>query len=299
MLPSWLWIAFTVAASSAQTARNAMQRGLTETIGTQGATYVRFLFGLPFALIFLVAMRVASGAAIPAIGASAIGWAFAGATLQVAATALMLTAMRSKSFLVAIAYTKTEPILVAIFSVAILGEMPTAFVALAIVVATVGVLLMSWPKRTAETTGANWRPALIGLASGACFALSATGFRGCVLALSSPSFLMIATTTLVLGLLIQCALIVVWLGVRDRALLRAIAGQWRASMRAGFMGALASQCWFAAFALTSVASVRTLGLIEAPMAFVVTRRVFNQGMTRAEIVGTALIVVGVALLVHG
>ena len=45
-----LWIPATIAASLLQTARNLAQRSLTETIGVVGATQVRFLFGLPFAM---------------------------------------------------------------------------------------------------------------------------------------------------------------------------------------------------------------------------------------------------------
>jgi len=52
--PSWLWAVFTVVAAAGQTARNAMQRELTATLGTGGATHVRFLFGFPVALLFLV-----------------------------------------------------------------------------------------------------------------------------------------------------------------------------------------------------------------------------------------------------
>ena len=47
MVASWLWIVFTVAAAFFQTLRNAMQRELTTTLGTVGATHVRFLFGFP------------------------------------------------------------------------------------------------------------------------------------------------------------------------------------------------------------------------------------------------------------
>ncbi len=299
MIPSWLWIVFTLTASSAQTARNAMQRDLTEKLGTQGATYVRFLFGFPFAILFTLILRAATGEPFPRPGWGAFGWAFAGATTQMAATALMLRAMRDRSFLVTIAYTKTEPILVALFSIAFLGETPTSMVAAAIGVATAGVLLMSWPKSGGDAQAASWRPALIGLGSGACFGLSATCYRGCVLALASPSFIMTATVTLSLGLLIQCVLIVGWLVLRDRALLVAIASHWRRSVSAGVMGAIASQFWFLAFALTSAARVRTLGLVEVPMAHVVSRRVFKQGMTRREIGGVALIMVGIGMLIHG
>ncbi len=296
-LPSWLWMAFTLVASSAQTARNAMQRDLVETVGTQGATYVRFLFGFPFAIVYLLALRAITGADFPVPDARALAWSFAGAVSQIGATALMLMAMRDRSFLVTIAYTKTEPVLVALFSIVFLGERPTPMVLLAILVATIGVLLMSFPR--GDGAARSWRPALIGLGSGASFGLSATCYRGAVLALGSPSFIMTATMTLFLGLLIQCVLIVAWLSLRDRALLKTILANWRPSLLAGMMGAFASLFWFLAFAISSATKVRTLALVEVPMAHVVSRRVFRQGMSRADIVGTGLIVAGVVLLING
>ena len=56
-----LWIVFTVLAAFFQTLRNAMQRELTATLGTVGATHVRFLFGCPFAFVFLAAVMIALG----------------------------------------------------------------------------------------------------------------------------------------------------------------------------------------------------------------------------------------------
>ena len=57
-----LWAVFTLIAAAAQTARNAMQRELTATLGTVGATHVRFLFGFPFALVFLAGVMMVTGA---------------------------------------------------------------------------------------------------------------------------------------------------------------------------------------------------------------------------------------------
>ena len=53
-----LWAVFTLIAAAAQTARNAMQRELTATLGTVGATHVRFLFGFPFMTFGLIAGSV-------------------------------------------------------------------------------------------------------------------------------------------------------------------------------------------------------------------------------------------------
>ncbi len=299
LLPPWLWAVFTIIAAGAQTARNAMQRDLTASVGTQGATYVRFLFGLPFAIVFVAAQLVLIDAPLPIPDLRAIGWAAIGALMQTLATGLMLLAMRDRSFVVTIAFTKTEPIIIALLSIAILGEIPTLTTVLAIIVATAGVLLMSLPPRSEGSERPGVKAALIGLASGACFGFSATGYRVSMVGLESTSFILTASVTMLMGLTIQCVAILGWLGLRDRALLCAIARHWRPSLLAGFMGALATQFWFLAFAITNPTRVRTLALVEVPFAQLVSGRIFKQSMSRAEMAGMALIVVGVVLLLNG
>src|SRR6202035_5103465 len=100
MFAHYLWAVFTVVAAFSQTVRNAMQRELTRSLGTVGATHVRFLFGLPFALIFLAGVLSYTGAALPRPGGSFWGWILDGAFAQIAATALMLIAMGQRSFVV-------------------------------------------------------------------------------------------------------------------------------------------------------------------------------------------------------
>src|SRR5216683_1487825 len=211
---SWAWALFTVIAAFSQTVRNAAQRQLTAKLGTVGATHVRFLFGFPFALAFLVA--------------------------------------------------------------------------------TAGVVLM-WLKP--GTAAGGMRPTLSGVAAGAMFGLSAVGFRGAILSLGLPSYLMAATFTLVIGLLLQSVLLSAYLWLRDPKVLTAIMRSWRPSLFAGFMGALASQFWFLAFALATAASVRTLALVEVLFAQAISRFVFKQPTTRREALGIILIVIGCTLLI--
>src|SRR6202050_57938 len=120
--PSWLWAVFTIIAAFAQTLRNAMQRELTVTLGTVGATHVRFLFGFPFALVFLAAIMSVTGVPLPRPAWTFWPWVIEGAFAQVAATALMLAAMGERSFVVTIAYIKTEPIQVAVFGLLFLDR---------------------------------------------------------------------------------------------------------------------------------------------------------------------------------
>src|SRR5690242_20627397 len=109
MLPH-LWIPVTLIASCAQTARNATQASLTATLGPVGSAQVRFLYGLPFGLLFLAVQLAVSREALPAISARTALFALAGASAQILATVLMLAAMQLKSFAVATATTKTEPV---------------------------------------------------------------------------------------------------------------------------------------------------------------------------------------------
>src|ERR1043165_1527174 len=233
MFDTWLWAVFTVLAAAGQTARNAMQRELTASLGTVGATHVRFLFGFPFALIFLAAVAIFSGAALPHPSLSFIPWLLAGALFQIGATATMLSAMGQRSFVVVVAYIKTEPIQVAIFGAIFLAEIVSASMMAAIIIATAGVVVMSY-KPGGMTGGI--RPTIIGLVSGGMFALSAVGYRGAILDLNNqPHFVMAATFTLACGLVLQATLLTAYLALRDRAVLTAIVAQWRPSLFAGLM----------------------------------------------------------------
>jgi drug/metabolite transporter (DMT)-like permease len=202
--------------------------------------------------------------------------------------------MGERSFVVTIAYTKTEPVQVALFGLVFLGEHLTLPLATAIVTATAGVMVMSWKPAVAST--ASWRPAVLGIGSGALFALSAIGYRGAIRTLEGTTFFMASSFTLAVALVLQAALLSLYLALREREVLMAILRAWRPSMFAGFMGALASEFWFAAFALATAASVRTLALVEVLFAQAVSVLIFRQGVTAREVAGVALVVAGVVLL---
>jgi len=288
---------FTIVAAAAQTVRNAAQRELTGKLGTVGATLVRFLFGCPFAVVFLLAM-LGTGGTLPRPPLSFWPWLLDGALAQVAATALMLAAMGERSFVVAIAYIKTEPVQVALFGLLFLGDAVTPMMAAAIAIATAGVIVMSTKASTLRgASGDGWRPTVLGLSAGACFALSAIGFRGAILSLHDPSYAMAATFTVAAGLMVQSMVLTLYLALRDRAVLTAIFAAWRPSAFAGFMGALASQFWFLAFALATAANVRTLALVEVLFAQAISHFVFRQPVSRREGAGIAVIVIGVVLLI--
>jgi drug/metabolite transporter (DMT)-like permease len=291
-----LWAVFTIIAAAAQSARNAMQRQLTPRLGTVGATHVRFLFGFPFALISLAGVMAITGNGLPHPPAEFWPWIFTGLIVQIGATALMLKAMNDRSFVVTIAYTKTEPVQVAVFGFLLLGDRLTPLIVLAIVIATAGVVVMSLKPVALQSGGI--KPTLLGLVSGGMFGLSAVGFRGAILTVkSADNFVLAATFTLAVGLVLQSILLSAYLAWREPGVLKAIFRDWRPATFAGFMGALASQFWFLAFAIATAASVRTLALVEVLFAQAISKFVFKQPTTAREVAGIALVVIGVGLLV--
>ncbi|HUN69797.1 MAG TPA: EamA family transporter, partial [Burkholderiales bacterium] len=250
--PEWLWIAVTIWAAFAQTLRNAAQRRLTAELGTLGATLVRFLYGLPFAALWLWLVMGYVGGPLPPPGAGFAAWVALGALSQIAATALLLRAMEERNFALGIAYSKTEVIQVAIFAYAALGDRLGIAALLAIACATIGVLLLSPADRErplrALLAGWTGRPALLGLASGTGFALAAVGYRGAALSFGEAPYLASAALTLVAALALQTAALGAWLLVRAPATVAGVLREWRPSLFAGFMGAAASAGWFTAFA---------------------------------------------------
>jgi drug/metabolite transporter (DMT)-like permease len=184
---------------------------------------------------------------------------------------------------------------VAVLGLLFLHDALTPGMIAAIVIATAGVILIS--LRTGAESG-GMRPALFGLASGGLFAVSAIGYRGGILALHLPGYLMPATFTLAVGLVVQAAVLTVYLAATKPSVLVSIFRLWRPSLFAGFMGSAASEFWFLAFALATAASVRTLGLIDVLFAQMVSHILFKQKTTIREAAGIVLLVGGAVLLVY-
>jgi drug/metabolite transporter (DMT)-like permease len=296
---SWLWIPITLFAALAQTFRNAAQRHLTKQLGTLGATLVRFLYGLPFAALWLLVLYAVPGLTMPAPTWSFLAWTIVGAVGQIVATALLLRTMEERNFAIGVVYSKTEVVQIALFAIVLLGDPLSLLTAVAIAIATAGLILLSpQPQGEPGTVARAWisPAALFGLGSGATFAISAVGYRGAALALDADSLFMAAGYVLVWAQAIQVLLLGGWLQVKRPEVVRAVLREWRLSLLAGFMGAAGSAGWFTAMALEPVAHVRTLGLVEVLFSLAVSRRIFKERIGWREIAGIVLVVVGVVVI---
>jgi len=299
MPPSVLWIPITIAAAALQTARNAFQRSLTGALSAFGATYTRFLFGFPFAALYAGVVFAASDTPAPSPGLAFFGLAALGGVAQILGTAFLLQLFQLRNFSTGIAFSKSEILQVALVGMLVLGDGVTRLAGLAIAVATLGLVLLA-----RETGALGWRdvassfagrPALLGLGTGAAFAVAAVSFRAASLSLALP-FVASAAATLAVTTLLQTLLMTAYLRWREPGQLSAVVRVWRRSLLPGLTGAAASACWFTAMTIEIAAYVRMLGLIEVVFGYGVTIFGLRERPSRREIAGTLLLVLAIAAL---
>lgn len=292
-----LWIFLTLAAAPLQVARNAMQRGLVGDAGPWGATLVRFLFGLPFSIAIFAAVFLLTPDAAPHWTARFWAAVIAGALAQVSATAVLLMAMGRAGFAVATMLQQSSLPLAAVMGWLVLGDGLSAGVWTGVAVATAGLVVLSWPRRGQGR--ADLPGALLGLASGAAFAVAFNGFREAGRALDPAHPLFSATAALIVAQAMQSLVLTSILALARPQALRSVAGAWRSSLAAGFFGSAASACWFAALALAPAAPVRAVGLIEGPIAAAVGRKLFREKLRLRQWLGGGLTAAGLLLCALG
>jgi len=293
-----LWVPLTLVAAALQVVRNGAQANLTGKIGTLGATQVRFVFGLPFALLFLVGVLAVADAPLPHFTAAAVGWTVLGAVTQIGGTAMMLFVMHRRAFGVAYTYIKTEPVIVALLGVVLLGDHLPALAWAATGLVTAGVIVASVKPGEYDRLVSEGGMILAGIVSGALTGLCSIAFRGAMEALPEGTFVVRALTVLASSLVVQTAILGAYLAIWEREAFVGSLREWRNSLGAGAAGAASSAFWFTAFSLTPASNVRTMSLIELPIVALTSGRLTGRKMALHEIVGLAVVMGGVALLLY-
>ncbi|HEU4986648.1 MAG TPA: DMT family transporter [Rhizobiaceae bacterium] len=295
-----LWIPITIAAAFLQNLRSAMQKHLKGFMGTTGATFVRFGFGLPFAVLFVTVLNRTLGYAFPHPNSTFLLWVAVGGISQIAATFLLIHLFSFRNFAVGTAYSRTEPAQAAVFGLIFLHETVTAGTVLAIAISVLGVMLisvarvpMSWRNLFASTVSRN---ALIGLASGTLFGVAAVAYRAASTSLGGPNFMMQAATTLLFTIAFQTVIMLAWMIWKEPEEMGHIARAWKPSLLVGLFGASASFGWFMAMTLQHAAVVKALAQIEMIFTFASSVFFFREHINRAEIAGCFLIVGGILVL---
>jgi drug/metabolite transporter (DMT)-like permease len=295
-----LWVPITLCAAFCQNLRSALQKHLKASLSTTGATAARFLFAAPLAVLYVAGLARLGGYPLPAPHAAFAAWALLGGLTQILATALLVHLFSFRNFAVGTAFSKTEAMQTALFGIVILGDHLSLGAALAILISLAGVIAISVARQPVSlmtlTTSVTDRPALIGLASGALFGISAVAYRAASLSLGGPGFLMQAAFTLACVTIAQGLLLALYMAWRTPGQLAATLRSWRVSAWTGLAGMTASACWFTAMTIQNAAYVRALGQIELVFTFAASYLVFGERSNRLELAGIALVAAGILVL---
>ncbi len=292
-----LWVLITISAAFLQNLRSTLQKYLKGAMGTTGATFVRFGFGLPFALMFVAILHFAGGFVIPAPNIEFIIWVIVGAFSQIFANALLIHLFSFRNFVVGTAYSRTESAQAALFGFVFLGERINAGVLAAIGLAVLGVMLISVAKAGSGArsivTAIFSKTAGIGILSGSFFGLAAVAYRAASLSLEYPGYLMQAAVTLLWTITLQTVVMLAWMAWREREEITRIIAAWKPALATGFVGATASFGWFTAMTLQQAAIVKAVALVEIVFTVLSSVLFFRERINRLEIIGTTLIIVGI------
>ncbi|KAA2214612.1 EamA family transporter [Teichococcus oryzae] len=299
-----LWIAVTFAAALFQTWRTAMQQKLRGQLSVNGAGVVRYLYGVPFGLLLLLAYAAATGQnSLPGAGLLFLAFCVAGGLAQILGTNLLIMAFGARGFAVGTAYAKTEAVQGAILALILLDEHLTPLAWAGIAVSVGGVLYLSLAGRQEGLAGllrATTQPAaLYGLGAGLGFALSAILIKSANLSLDHPDPVFRALVSLVAINTLQTLMQGSWLLWKEPDQFRAVFATWRDSLPVGALSACGSACWFTGFALAPVALVRALGQTEILFTLLFSHFYLKERPKRSEIAGALIVVLGVVLVLVG
>ena len=295
-----LWVIITIAAAFFQNIRSTLQKYLKGQMSTTGATFVRFGFGVPFALLYFAVFLSWTGGEVPSVKPGFWIWAAIAAFAQILATFLLLQTFAYRNFTVGTAYSRTEPAQTALFALVLIGEKISAGGVMAIAVSIAGVMLISVARIeiTVKTLAVSLAspPALLGLGSGTLFGLAAVGYREAALSVEHDLSFMQGAVTLCYAIILQTFVMLIWLLAKEREQLANIVKAWRPALMVGFFGATASFGWFTAFTLQYAALVKVVAQVEMLFTFSSSIFFFKEKINTPEIVGCALITAGICLL---
>jgi drug/metabolite transporter (DMT)-like permease len=292
-----LWIPITIAAAFMQNLRSALQKHLQGSLGTRGASFVRFGYGFPIAIAYVLFLYFAAAQTFPSFHAAFFAWAVIGGLAQIFATMLLVHLFSLRNFAVGTAYSKTEPVQAALFGFILLGEKLTTGTIAAIFVGVIGVMTISMARMPLSwrntLTALTSRTALIGIASGGVFGISAVAYRSASLSLEGAGPIMSAAVTLACVTTFQTAFMLIWMAWKDKREIVQVLVTWRSSALVGIAGVVGSACWFTAMTLQQVAYVRALGQIELIFTFMASWFLFRERINAMELAGCLLIVSGI------
>ena len=298
-----IWLPAALLAGLFQAWRTALQQHLRSSLRVSGAGFVRYAWGLPFALAMASVWLALHGSPIPHLSGKYLSLAACGGVAQLFGTALLITGFGHRGFLVGTAFSKTEALQAAIAAAAFVGERLSPLSWLGIGAGLAGVLLLALMGRglaARDVLGAMVQPAaLCGLGAAALFATTGLLVKHASGELGGIDAIGAALLTLVVVMAIQTGIHGTWIAFKEPATFNSVGKTWRVSGQVGLLSACGSACWFTGFATAPVALVRIVGQIEVVFTVLFAHHLLKERPRAHELVGLGLVTLGVLLALAG
>ena len=180
------WIIITICGAFFQNLRSSLQKKLNKNLSTVASTYVRFAFALPFATL-LFFFNFHNLEIIPTIlnQSNFLYYTILGSVFQIIFTFVLLHLFKFSNFVVGTALSKTEVIQVAIFEYILLKDKLNLFGIFGIIIATIGIIIISVKDLKLFFNNFFSKTTLIGLLTGLFLGLSVVFFRAAALSLEN------------------------------------------------------------------------------------------------------------------
>ena len=299
-MENWGWVYLTLMAAAVQSVRTGGQKYLTRHMSTFAGSLVRFVYGLPFVVAYFVILMYAYGREIPEITLYFLSFCLLGGLGQILATALLIYLFSFRNFAVGTTYARTEAFLTAVAGAFIFGEVISLQGWLAITISVTGVIIITVVKTTIDND--NWvtrlwnKSAAVGLASGLGFALASLSIREAALSFGDDTVLFPAALTLLTTILMQSAILGLYIVVRERQQNTIMLREWKVGTFVGITSALGSIGWFTAFTLQKASFVKAVGQIEFIFTLAISILFFRERTSPGELFGMLLVVAGIVYL---
>jgi len=289
------WIAFSIFAAFMQSVRTAGQKQLTSSLTPMSVTLVRYLFGLPFVIVYLLVLfGKQSGQEIVVAMSNTrfISFAVLAGIAQIVATVLLVKVFSFRNFAVGTSFAKTEALQTAMFGLVLFGTALSGWGWLAVLIGFIGILIVSVPKSREPWEMKN---VALGTLSGTAFSFTAIWLREASLSLNIDT-LRSACMTLFFMVSVQTLMCFVYSAVKETNQLSLIRARTGLALFVGLTSALGSIGWFSAMTLENPALVKSVGQVEFIFTLGITTLFFKEKISVREYVGMTLIVISVIIL---
>ncbi|MDA1100981.1 MAG: EamA family transporter [Proteobacteria bacterium] len=295
------WIPITIFAAFMQNLRSALQKYIKSRLSTGGASYVRFLYAWPMALLYLWAVHAYGGYPLPSVNWLFLVYCFLGSLTQILFTFILIYLFSLRNFAVGTTFSKTEILQIALLGLILLGDEVSLAGTGAIILGLVGVVMLSMAQSALTwrnlATSLFEKSTMVGLVCGAFLGASVVFFRGATLSLGDGEVIIRAAFSLAVALTMQTVMMGIYLLVREPGQMTAVLKNWRPAAMVGIAGFLGSVGWFTAFTLQNAAYVRAVGQVELIFTFIASAVFFKEKTNRVELIGIFIILLAIIAII--